>query len=95
MLQDPAPACQSGRVGVPHGAVRAWTATYVVRGLTWKPRDAWRRPQTLKLQPDLAMPAAQHVHRAVVLAQTHQRRRRTASHVGPAGPEWSYGIPRL
>ena len=70
VLQVPAPACQFGRIGLPHGAVRAWTVVYmvvyVIRGLARKPRYARRRPQGLKLQLNRARPAAQHVHRSRV-----------------------------
>ena len=66
VLQVPAPACQFGRIGVPHGAVRAWTVVYVIRGLARKPQYARRRPQGLKLQLNRARPAAQHVHRSRV-----------------------------
>ena len=95
MLQVPAPACWFGRIGRSYGAVRAWTFAYVVRRLARKPRCARSRRQMLKLQPDSARLAAQHLHRGRGAAQARPRWRRMASHVKPAGPGWSCGTTRL
>ena len=84
MLQVPAPACQFGRIGLPHGAVRAWTVVYVNRGLARKPRYARRRPQGLKLQLNRGRPAAQHVHRSRGATGASPSRRFGASHIDPA-----------
>ena len=74
---------------MPHGAVRAWTVTYVVRGLALKPRYARRRPQTLKMQLGSARPAAQHVHRSRGATRASPSRRCGASRwleIGGAQP---------
>ena len=59
------------------------------------PRCARSRGQMLKLQPDSARLAAQHLHRGRGAAQARPRWRRMASHVKPAGPGWSCGTTRL
>ena len=50
---------------------------------------------TLTLWPDSVKPAPPDAHRRRGATQARPRRRRTASHVRPASPGWSYDVPRL